>query len=305
MSAGTVVSIENRELTLTNLDKVLYPADGFTKAQVIDYYARIAPVMLPHIAGRAMTLRRFPNGVGGNSFFEKNCPSHRPPWVPVAPVHSGGKDEVVDYCLVNETATLAWLANLAALELHASLAMGADPETPTEVVFDLDPGAPAAFVQCCEIALVLREVLEAAGLQAWPKSSGSKGLQVYVPLNTPHDYTQTSAFAHKVAQEIEERMPKRVTSNMRKDLRTGKIFIDWSQNSRHKTTAAVYSLRAVQRPMASAPLTWDEVAAVAAKRDASLGMFDSSQVLARVEKLGDLFAPVATTRQELPGGNLG
>lgn len=295
------IEIEGRELSLSNLEKVLYPATGFTKAEVIDYYTRIAPVILPHIRGRAMTLKRFPDGVEGQSFFEKNCPSHRPAWVETAGVYSKQNEKPIDYCLVNERATLTWLANLAALELHASLSMAEAPLRPTVVAFDLDPGPPAGFVQCCELALILRDTLEALGLSSWPKASGSKGLQVYVPLNTPDvTYEQSTPFALAIARILERQYPERVVSNMRKDLRKGKVLIDWSQNHAAKTTVAVYSLRAVAQPMVSAPLAWDEVARVAETGDAAHGMFDAPTVLRRVEELGDLFAPVATLQQELP-----
>ncbi|OAI41445.1 ATP-dependent DNA ligase [bacterium SCGC AG-212-C10] len=299
--AGVTITIEGRELALSNLDKVLYPEVGFTKAEVINYYTRIAPVMLPHIAGRAMTLKRYPNGVDQKFFFEKNCPSHRPPWVQTAPIYSGQNDKDIDYCLIDETPALAWTANLASLELHPSLSLARDPATPTLVAFDLDPGAPAAFVECCELALILRETLEHLGLKSFAKSSGNKGLQVYAPLNTPTNYDEgTTPFAHAIARLLERQYPAKVVSNMRKDLRKGKIFVDWSQNNAHKTTIAVYSLRATPRPMVSAPITWDEVAKVAETRDPSFGMFDAPTVLARVEEFGDVFAEVATLQQELP-----
>ena len=292
------VSIDGHELKLSNLDKVLYPEVGFTKGEVIDYYARIAPTMLPHVGDRGVTLRRFPNGVDDKSFFEKRCPSHRPEWVPTAPGpgDSGGE---IDYCMLDSRAALVWAANLAALEIHAPMARGVDIETPTMVVFDLDPGAPADIVDCCEVALWLRDVFAGLSLEVWPKTSGSKGLQLYLPVNRPgltHD--GASAFAQMVAQALEKHHADRVTSVMRKDLRPGKVFIDWSQNSRHKTTAAPYTMRARPRPTVSTPVTWEEVEACA-DGDTDL-TFEAPAVVARVDELGDLFAPVVTLEQELP-----
>jgi bifunctional non-homologous end joining protein LigD len=295
-SKKTAVEVGHRQLTLSNLDKVLYPAVGFTKAQVIDYYVRIAPTMLTHVAGRGVTLRRWPNGVDGQSFFEKRCPKHRPDWVETAdgPGDRGGP---IGYCCLDEVAALAWSANLAALEIHAPMARGTDIETPTMVVFDLDPGAPATIVECCRIALEIRDVLDHLDLVAFPKTSGSKGLQLYVPLNTPHSHEHASSFALAVAQLLEKQQPDNVVSNMSKAVRPGKIFVDWSQNSRHKTTIAPYSLRAKERPTVSTPITWEEVATGA---DGEVLSFESDDVLARVEALGDLFAPTATLEQELP-----
>jgi bifunctional non-homologous end joining protein LigD len=292
----TTVQVGERELSLSNLDKVLYPAVGFTKAQVIDYYVRIAPVMLTHVAGRGITLRRWPNGVEGQSFFEKRCPGHRPDWIDTAegPGDRGGP---IGYCCLDEVAALAWSANMAALEIHAPMARGIDIETPTMVVFDLDPGEPATIIECCEVALDIREVLDHLDLVAYPKTSGSKGLQLYVPLNTPCTHEHASSFALAVAQLLEKQHPDRIVSNMSKAVRPGKIFVDWSQNSRHKTTIAPYSLRAKDRPTVSTPITWDEVASGA---DGEPLSFVSEDVLARVEELGDLFADTATLEQVLP-----
>lgn len=292
------VAVGDRSLSLVNLDKVFYPEVGFTKAQVIDYYARIAPAMVTHVANRCMTLRRWPNGVGGQSFFNKRCPSPRPGWVPVA-IGPGDRDGDIPYCRLDEPAALVWTANLAAIELHAPMARADDIETPTMVVFDLDPGPPAAMRECCQVALDLHEVLAAVGLEAWPKTSGSKGLQVYVPLNTPgptHD--RAAAFARACGQLLARQQPDRVLVEMTKSLRAGKVFVDWSQNSRHKTTIAVYSLRALASPTVSTPVSWDEVAAGAGGEPLS---FEAGDVLARVADRGDLFAPTATLRQELPG----
>jgi bifunctional non-homologous end joining protein LigD len=298
-SKRTTVEVGDRQLSLSNLDKVLYPAVGFTKAQVIDYYVRIAPVMLTHIAGRGITLRRWPNGVEGQSFFEKRCPGHRPEWIGTAegPGDRGGP---IGYCCLDEVAALAWSANMAALEIHAPMARGVDIETPTMVVFDLDPGEPATIIECCQVALDIRDVLDHLDLVAFPKTSGSKGLQLYVPLNTPCTHEHASSFALAVAQLLEKQHPDRVVSNMSKAVRPGKIFVDWSQNSRHKTTIAPYSLRAKDRPTVSTPITWDEVTSGA---DGEPLSFVSDETLARVEQLGDLFADTATLEQVLPKPN--
>ena len=302
--AAVDVEVGGRTLRLSNLDKVLYPEAGFTKAEVLDYYARIAPVMVPHLAGRALTFKRFPDGVDGESFFEKRCPGHRPPWVRTAlgPSNSraggGAKGDTVHYCVLDEPAALIWAANLAALELHAPMALAEDLETPRAVVFDLDPGPPAGIPDCARVALGIREVLEGVGLDAWAKTSGSKGLQLTVPLNTPATHEGASRFALAVGQVMEGRLPGLVLTDMARHLRGGKVFVDWSQNSRHKTTIAVYSLRARPRPTVSTPVTWDEVDDAAAGR-AEL-RFEAADVLGRVARHGDLFAPVLTTRQELP-----
>ncbi len=290
------VQIAGRKLKVSNLDKVLYPVVGFTKGQVIDYYVRVAPVMLPHVAGRAMTLRRWPNGVSETSFFEKRSPSHRPEWVDTIE-GPGDKGKGIQYTAISELATFAWTANQAALELHAPMSLGADIETPTMVVFDLDPGAPATITECCQVALAIREVLEMLELEAFPKTSGSKGMQLYLPLNSPHTQSHSSSFAHAIAQLLEKQMPKQVVSAMTKSVRKGKVFIDWSQNSRHKTTIAPYSMRAMDRPTVSTPLTWDEVASGA---DGEPLVFETADVLDRIEEHGDLFEPTLTLVQQLP-----
>jgi bifunctional non-homologous end joining protein LigD len=292
----TQVQVGERTLSLSNLDKVLYPGDGFTKGQVIDYYARIAPTMLPHLAGRALTFKRFPNGVDQPGFFEKRCPKHRPDWVPVA-VGPGDRDGPIGYCVLDEPAALVWAANLAALELHAPMALADDLDSPRAVVFDLDPGAPAAMRECAQVALSIRALLEQVGLHSWPKTSGSKGMQVYVPVNEPLTHEDASLFARAVGQVLEKQDPKRVLTSMAKVERKNKVFVDWSQNNRHKTTIAPYSLRARERPTVSTPVSWDEVEALAAGH-AEL-RFEALDVLARVERDGDLFAPVLTERQRL------
>lgn len=291
----TFVELDGERLKVTNLDKVLYPDVGFTKAEVIDYYVRIAEVMLPHIADRGVTLRRYPDGVDGTNFFEKRCAKHRPDFVGTL-LGPGDRNGGIDYCRIASIPSLAWAGNMAALEIHAPMAT-TDIESPQLCVFDLDPGPPAGMTECARVGLAIREVLAGVGLECLAKTSGSKGLQLYVPLNTPHSHDQTSQFAHAVAQVMEKHRPDEVVSVMTKAVRGGKIFIDWSQNSRHKTTIAVYSLRARPTPTVSTPVTWDEVADAA---DGKALSFTARDVLARVAEHGDLFAAAATLHQELP-----
>jgi bifunctional non-homologous end joining protein LigD len=296
----SVIEVEGRHLKLSKLEKVLYPQVGFTKGQVIDYYVRIAPVLLPHLSGRPLTLKRYPEGVNGLFFYEKNCPKYRPDWIKTAKVWSEGNNRYMYYCVVEDVATLVWLANLADLELHTSLARAPQKERPTVIAFDLDPGPPANIVQCCQVGIWVREIFEQFGLQAFPKTSGSKGLQVYVPLNTEVTYDQTKPFAKAIARLLEERYPDQVVSDMKKSLRGNKVFVDWSQNDSYKTTVCVYSLRAKDQPTVSTPVTWHEVENCLKKGDPELLVFTSDQVLQRVEKQGDLFAPVLKLKQELP-----
>jgi bifunctional non-homologous end joining protein LigD len=293
------VDVDGRRLSLSNLDKVLYPRAGFTKGQVIDYYTRIAPVLLPHLRGRPLTLKRYPNGVDGGHFYEKQCPRHRPDWVQTARIQMRGV-KAIDFCLCQDLPTLVWAANLADLELHPSLSLAGDITSPTILAFDLDPGEPATIVECAEVAVRLRAALETLGLQGFAKTSGSKGMQVYVPLNSPTSYDATKPFARALAQVLERAEPELVVSDMKKSLRGGKVLVDWSQNDEHKTTVGVYSLRARERPTVSTPVTWEEVDAVRASGDPGDLVFTSEDVLARVARHGDLFAPVATLRQELP-----
>jgi len=296
----STVEVQGKHLKLSNLEKILYPATGFTKQQVIDYYVRIAPALIPHLAGRALTRKRYPNGVDAEFFYEKNAPMHRPEWVKTAPIWSGRNRRTIHYILADDLATLVWLANLAAIELHPSLALAKDIECPTMMVFDLDPGPPANIVQCCQVGLWLREIFEHFGLQSFPKTSGSKGLQIYVPLNTPTDYDATKTFAHALAQLLEHDHRGEVVSDMSKNVRTGKVFVDWSQNDEHKTTVAVYSLRAREHPTVSTPVSWEEVERALKKKDASLLVFEAPQTVARFEKMGDLFEPVLELKQQLP-----
>jgi bifunctional non-homologous end joining protein LigD len=273
---------------------------GFTKGQVIDYYARIAPAILPHLRDRPLTLKRYPNGVEEAFFYEKRCPSHRPPWVNTAPIWSGRNEGEIDYCLCNDRATLIWLAQLASIELHPSLSRAEPIERPTVLAFDLDPGVPADIIDCCRVGLRLRQLFEGLGLECFPKTSGSKGLQVYLPLNTDVTYDDTKPFAQAVAQAMERSNPELVVSRMAKELRKGKVLVDWSQNDEHKTTVAVYSLRARERPTVSTPVDWDEVERAAEEGDAELLRFESHEVVKRFEEDGDPFAPVLELRQELP-----
>jgi bifunctional non-homologous end joining protein LigD len=303
------VEVDGRELNLSNLDKVLFPRTGFTKAQVIDYYTRMAPVMLPHLSGRPVTRVRFPNGVEDKSFFEKQCPDHRPDWVPTARLQVRGTGRFgrggtgpreVDFCLVQDVPTLVWLANLAALELHTSLALAKDMERPTMMVLDLDPGPPAAVLDCAQVGLWLRDVLERLGLRSFIKTSGKKGLQAYVPLNAKVSYEETKPFAQAVARLVEKEHPDRVVSKMKKDLRGGKVFVDWQQNEDFKTTVCAYSLRAQEEPTVSTPLDWDEVEAACRAGDAGALRFTADEVLARVKERGDLFADAVSLKQKLP-----
>ena len=294
------VQIEGRTLKLTNLEKVLYPDVGFTKAQVIDFYTRIAPVLLPHTREHPLTLKRYPNGVYGEFFYEKNCPKHRPDWVSTAKVWSWGNNRDMHYCVVDDLPTLVWVANLASLELHTSLSLGGKIEQPRMMVYDLDPGPPADIVDCCRVGIWLRDYFAGFGLTCFAKTSGSKGLQLYVPLNTPVDYARTKGVSKGVAQLFEREQPEHVVSMQTKTLRAGKVLIDWSQNDQYKTTINVYSLRAREHPTVSTPVTWDEVEACLAARDPLKLRFLSDQVLERVDKMGDLFEPLLTLKQKLP-----
>ncbi len=295
------VEVEGRRLSLSNLDKILYPEAGFTKGQVIDYYRQAAAALVPHLTGRPLTLKRYPNGVDGQFFYEKRCPSHRPDWLAVAPVWSGRNQATVSYCVIDDLPGLIWVANLASLELHTSLSRAADIERPTMMVFDLDPGPPATVVECCRVALRLHDLFEQVGLACVAKTSGSKGLQLYVPLNTPVTYEGgTKDFALTVAQLLERQSPAEIVSAMKKDLRPGKVFIDWSQNDQHKTTVCVYSLRARPRPTVSTPVTWEEVAATADSGDPDTLVFEADEVVARLAELGDLFASLNELEQSLP-----
>lgn len=299
MPTKTEMDVAGTRVAVSNLDKVLYPEVGFTKGQVIDYYVRVAKSLLPHLKNRPITLKRYPDGVEGFFFYEKQCPSHRPKWVKTTTVpRSKGGD--IHYCVMNDLPALVWAANLADLELHTFLHKAPAIGRPTAIAFDLDPGAPADIVQCCQVGLWVKGLFDGLGLKSFAKTSGSKGLQVYVPLNTPVTYAQTKLFAHTLAQVLEHQFPDLVVSKMLKSLRVGKVLVDWSQNDDHKTTVNVYSLRAKERPTVSTPVTWDEVTAALEKESADLLSFDSEAVVKRIEKHGDLFAPVLQLKQKLP-----
>jgi bifunctional non-homologous end joining protein LigD len=296
---GAVIELDGRELTLSNLDKVLYPGARFRKIDVIEYYLAAAPVLLGHLAGRALTVTRWPDGVDAHSFFQKQTPAHRPSWVSTARIEHERKP--VDYVLCDDRPTLVWLANLAALELHAPLALARSVQRPAALVFDLDPGPPAALAQCARVALLLQGMFENLGLQSFAKTSGQKGMQVYVPLNAPRvTFEHTKPFAKAVAEMLERAEGDLVVSKMSKARRAGKVLIDWSQNDRRKTTVAVYSLRASPRPTVSTPLEWDEVRGALSSSGAAALAFDAPAVLERVRSHGDLFAPVLSLVQRLP-----
>jgi len=292
--------VSGRQVPVSNLDKIFYPSVGFTKGQVIDYYIRISPVLLPHLKDRPLTLKRYPDGVKGGFFYEKRCPPYRPVWVQTAPVWSDRYQTDIHFCLVNDLPSLVWAANLGDLELHTFLAKADKVERPTMMVFDLDPGAPADILSCAQVGLWLRQSLNGLKLKSFPKTSGSKGLQIYVPLNTLATYDQTKALSHRLAEQLEREHPELVVSKMGKSLRSGRVFVDWSQNDRHKTTVCAYSLRAKERPTVSTPVEWDEVEAAFKKRDAALLSFISDEVLKRVEKNGDLFEPLLKLKQKVP-----
>ena len=298
--ARASVRLQGRNIALSNLDKVLYPKVGFTKGQVIDYYARVAKVLLPHLKDRALTLKRYPNGVEEEFFYEKRCPSFRPPWVKTAAIWSSRQQERIAFCLANDLPTLVWAANLADLELHTSLARYRNPQRPTAMVFDLDPGPGVDIIDCAETALWLKDFLAKQQLECFPKTSGSKGLQVYVPLNIPVTFDETKAFARHAAETLTACHPDRVLYRMEKSLRKNKVFIDWSQNDDHKTTVCVYSLRAMERPTVSTPLKWTEVQGAIKKREPENLVFASDELLRRIAKTGDLFEPVLTLKQRLP-----
>jgi bifunctional non-homologous end joining protein LigD len=293
------VEVDGRRLKLTNLEKIFYPQSGFAKGQVVDYYTRIAPAVLPHLRNRPLTMKRYPDGVEGKFFYEKQRPKHAPDWIRTFAVQ--GAERVVDYVIANDLPTLVWLANMADLELHTSLSKAPKLERPTMIAFDLDPGEPAGLLECCQVAAMLRDVLAPLGLDCYPKTSGSKGIQVYMPLNQPRvTYEDTRPFALALARLLEQQHPKLIVSKMTKKLRGGKVLIDWSQNHQKKTTVCVYSLRARERPTVSTPLRWSEVEQAIDDGDASELQFEAEQVLERVEAHGDLFEPVLKQKQKLP-----
>jgi bifunctional non-homologous end joining protein LigD len=293
----SILDVGGTKVGVSNLDKVLYPRAAFTKGQVIDYYVRVSPVLLPHLAKRPITLKRYPDGVEGFFFYEKQCPAHRPKWVRTTrvPKTEGGE---IDYCLMDSLPALVWAANLADIELHTFLHRAPSIHRPDFLAFDLDPGPPADILLCCKVGLWVRDIFAALGLQSFAKTSGSKGLQVYVPLNTATTYAKTKPFAHALAEMLERQAPDEVVSRMQKSLRPGKVLVDWSQNDEKKTTVNVYSLRARERPTVSTPVTWEEVETALTKKKPL--RFETDEVLSRVEKHGDLFAPVLRLKQKLP-----
>ncbi|HEX9505872.1 MAG TPA: non-homologous end-joining DNA ligase [Acidimicrobiia bacterium] len=294
---ATEVVVDGRRLRLTNLDKVLYPATGFTKGQVVDYYARVAPAMVPHLTDRPVTMLRLPDGVDGERFFEKRCPGHRPAWLETVPLDA---DSDVAACCVNDVAGLVWMGNMAALELHTPQARAADPWRPTAVVFDLDPGPRAGLVDCARVALELQDLLDQLGLRAVAKTSGAKGLHLSIGIRPSVDAETTKGFALALGRILESRHPRRVTVTMARNERTGRVFVDWSQNDRHKTTVCAYSLRATESPGVSTPVSWDELTTVADSGDATTLAFTPDAVVARVAAHGDRYADSLAGEQELP-----
>lgn len=294
-----MLDVEGTEVEVSNLDKVLYPKTGFTKGAVIDYYIRIAPLLLPHLKDRPITLKRYPDGVEGFFFYEKRCPIHRPKWVKTTKVTRAEGDDI-NYCVLDELPALVWAANLADLELHTFLHKAPAMRRPTALVFDLDPGAPADMVQCCQVALWLKTIFDALGVETFAKTSGSKGLQIYVPLNTAVTYERTKSFARAMADLLEREAPDLVVASMEKARRKGKVLVDWSQNDDHKTTVNVYSLRAKDHPTVSMPVTWKEVEKAVRKKNGTHLVFEAGEALKRADKLGDIFAPMLTLKQKLP-----
>ena len=299
MATKQSLDVNGTKVDVTNLDKIFYPKARFTKGNVIDYYVRISSVLLPHLKDRPITLKRYPDGVEGFFFYEKKCPDHRPKWIKTTKVakSEGGQ---INYCVINDLPSLVWAANLADLELHTFLHKAPSIRRPTAIAFDLDPGPPADIVLCCQVGLWLKDLFDALQLDSFAKTSGSKGLQVYVPINSAVTYDKTKTFSHAIAELLESQSPETVVSKMQKSLRAGKVLVDWSQNDGHKTTVSVYSLRAKDYPTVSTPVTWEEVDAVVRSKKATALRFESKEVLNRVEKMGDLFAPVLSLKQKLP-----
>jgi bifunctional non-homologous end joining protein LigD len=299
MATKQTLEVDGAQVDVTNLDKIFYPKTGFTKGEVIDYYVRISSVLLPHLKQRPITLKRYPDGVEGFFFYEKKCPEHRPKWVKTTKVAKSEGGEI-NYCVINDLPSLIWAANLADLELHTFLHKAPAILRPTAIAFDLDPGPPADIVLCCKVGLWLKGLFSALGMESFAKTSGSKGLQIYVPINSAVTYEKTKAFSHAIAELLESQSPETVVSKMQKSRRSGKVLVDWSQNDDHKTTVSVYSLRAKESPTVSTPVTWEEVEETVRKGSATALSFVSKDVLNRVEKMGDLFAPVLTLKQKLP-----
>jgi bifunctional non-homologous end joining protein LigD len=295
------LDVGGRRLSIRHLDRVIFPRTGTTKGELLDYYARIGDVMLPHLRDRLLHMHRYPEGVEGPRFWQKDCPDFRPEWMPVAPVWSSDKGESIDYCVVNELAALVWAVNIGSIELHTSLHLQTDMHRPTVLAFDLDPGEGVGMAECCAVGLRLREMFERLDMRAFPKTSGSKGLQVYVPLNCDVTYAETKPVARRIAELLEAEAPDQVVSRMARDLRAGKVLVDWSQNTEHKSMVCAYAVRAKERPTVATPLTWDEVEAVAGGGDPTSLVFEIDAVRERAEGDGDLFADVLTLQQDLRG----
>ena len=299
MSTKHQIRIGSKEVTVTNPDKIFYPSTSFNKGAMIDYYQQIAPVLQPHLKGRAITLKRYPDGVAGNFFYEKQCPSHAPSWLKTTPVEKAD-GTMIQYCMIHDLPSLVWAANIANLEFHPFLHRATSPSKPTSLVFDLDPGPPADVLNCCQVALRIHDLFHSLGLEIFIKTSGSKGLQLMVPLNGGAAYGQTKSFAHSVAEALAFKFPKEVTADMKKSLRTGKVLIDWSQNDAKKTTVSAYSLRAMDEPLVSTPLTWLEVESALHQKSLSRLRFAARDVIKRVAKTGDLFEETLKLKQNLP-----
>lgn len=298
MTSELTVDVAGRPVRVSSLDRVLYPDVGFTKAELIDYYTSVAEVLLPYLRDRPITLHRYPEGIDGKHFFQTRCPPH-PPWVHAVTMHFPRTGKTFQAPVLDDVASLVWAANLATIELHPFLGRVDDLDTPTHIVFDLDPGAPAGMAEAAAVALRLREVLADVGLRAWPKTSGAKGLHLHVPLNSPTSYPRTKRFARTVAELLEREQPDRVVHRMRRDLRAGRVLVDWSQNDPGKSTVAPYSLRGLPVPTVAAPLTWDEVEVLAS--GGRYPLVGPAQARARLARYGDLMAPTLTQRQPLPG----
>jgi bifunctional non-homologous end joining protein LigD len=299
MATKQTLDVNGAKVDVTNLDKIFYPKAGFTKGDVIDYYVRISSFLLPHLKQRPITLKRYPDGVEGFFFYEKKCPDHRPEWIKTTKVAKSEGGEI-NYCVLNDLPSLIWAANLADLELHTFLHKAPAIHRPTALAFDLDPGPPADIVLCCKVGLWLKGLFDALQMESFVKTSGSKGLQVYIPLNSAVTYEKTKAFSHAIAELLESQSPEIVVSNMQKSRRAGKVLVDWSQNNAHKTTVSVYSLRAKESPTVSTPVSWEEIEAVDRGGKPGDLSFVSKEVLQRVKKMDDLFAPVLTLKQKLP-----
>jgi bifunctional non-homologous end joining protein LigD len=299
MAADRQFDVGGRRLQIRNLDRVVFPQAGTTKGELLDYYIRIADTMLPHLHDRLLHMHRYPEGVEGPRFWQKGCPEHRPGWIPIAPVWSRDKRANIDYCVVNELAALLWAVNIGSIELHTSLHLRHDLHRPTVIAFDLDPGEGAGLLECCEVALRLRELFASLELRSFAKTSGSKGLQVYLPLNGDVSYAETKPVSRAVAELLEAERPDAVVSGMARKLRAGKVLVDWRQNTEHKSMVCAYSVRAKRRPTVSTPLMWREVEEALDRADEGLLVFEMGAVLERVREHRDVFGEVLTIRQRL------